>query len=73
MVENLHLARFRGVSNAEEIRDLDIDRMKKARGAGLGDPDDVPAAEGGPVADGLEAAARALAAESARLRAALTA
>jgi membrane protein YdbS with pleckstrin-like domain len=73
MVENLHLARFRGVSNAEEIRDLVIDRMKKARGAGLGDPDDVPAAEGGPVADGLEAAARALAAESARLRAALTA
>ena len=69
--ENLHLARFRGVSNAEEIRDLVIDRMKKARGAGLGDPDD-PVAEAGPVADGLEAAARALAAESARLRAALT-
>ena len=70
--ENLHLARFRGVDNAEEIRDLVIDRMKKARGAGLGDPDDAPVAEAGPVADGLEAAARALAAESARLRAALT-
>ena len=73
MVENLHLARFRGVDNAEEIRDLVIDRMKKARGAGLGDPDDAPMAEPGPAADGLEAAARALAAESARLRAVLEA
>jgi uncharacterized membrane protein YdbT with pleckstrin-like domain len=70
--ENLHLARFRGVDNAEEIRDLVIDRMKKARGAGLGDPDDAPGADAGPVHDGLEAAARALAAESARLRAAST-
>jgi membrane protein YdbS with pleckstrin-like domain len=70
--ENLHLARFRGVDNAEEIRDLVIDRMKKARGAGLGDPDDAPATEAVPAAHGLEAAARALAAESARLRAALT-
>ena len=59
------------MDNAEAIRDLVIDRMKKARGAGLGDPDDVPAAEPGPAARGLEAAARALAAESARLRAAL--
>jgi len=71
MVENLHLARFRGVDNAEEIRDLVIDRMKKARGAGLGDPDDVAAAEPGPAGEGLEAAARALAAESARLRSVL--
>ena len=70
--ENLHLARFRGVENAEAIRDLVIDRMKKARGAGLGDPDDAPAAEETPVALDLEAAARELAAESARLRAALS-
>jgi membrane protein YdbS with pleckstrin-like domain len=70
--DNLHLARFRGVENAEAIRDLVIDRMNKARGAGLGDPDDASAAEEAPPALGLEAAARALAAESARLRAAFS-
>jgi membrane protein YdbS with pleckstrin-like domain len=70
--ENLHLARFRGVENAEAIRDLVIDRMKKARGAGLGDPDDAPSTEEPPVALDLEAAARGLAEESARLRAALS-
>jgi hypothetical protein len=36
----LHLARFRGVDNAEEIRDVVGDRMRYARAAGLGDPDD---------------------------------
>jgi uncharacterized membrane protein YdbT with pleckstrin-like domain len=70
--ENLHLARFRGVENAEAIRDLVLDRMKKARGAGLGDPDDGPLRAEAPVARALEAAARALAEESARLRAALS-
>lgn len=69
---NLHLARFRGVENAEAIRDLVIDRMKKARGAGLGDPDDAPLPAAAPVALALEAAARGLAEESARLRAALS-
>jgi membrane protein YdbS with pleckstrin-like domain len=70
--ENLHLARFRGVDNAEAIRDLVIDRMKKARGAGLGDPNDAPVIETGRAGSALAAAARALAAESARLRAVLT-
>ena len=70
--ENLHLARFRGVDNAEAIRDLVIDRMKKARGAGLGDPDDAPAVETGRSTEGLEAAVRGLAAESGRLRAVLS-
>lgn len=64
--ENLHLARFRGVANAAAIRDLVVDRMKKARGAGLGDPDDVPAAAFPP---DVAAAARELVEESARLRA----
>jgi membrane protein YdbS with pleckstrin-like domain len=68
-VENLHLARFRGVDNAEEIRDLVADRMKKARGTGLGDPDEPARAhEPAPPPD-LETAARELAEESARLRA----
>jgi membrane protein YdbS with pleckstrin-like domain len=69
--ENLHLARFRGVDNAEEIRDLVGDRMKKARGAGLGDPDDARITTGARRPD-LEEAARSLAEESARLREAVT-
>ncbi len=35
-----HLARFSGVDNAEAIRDLIIDRLKKYRDAGLGDQDE---------------------------------
>jgi membrane protein YdbS with pleckstrin-like domain len=72
---NLHLARFRGVDNAAAIRDLVVDRMRKARDAGLGDPDDAARPAPAPAlvptrgTRGLEAAARELAAESARLRA----
>jgi hypothetical protein len=69
---NLHLARFRGVDNAAAIRDLVVDRMKKARDAGLGDPDDAAPAPAPPASPdpgiGLEAAVRELAGESARLR-----
>ena len=70
---NLHLARFRGVDNAETIRDLVLERMKRARDAGLGDPDDAAgeAEAAGPSA--LERAARELMAESAALRLAVTA
>lgn len=48
---DLHLCYFRGVSNAEEIRDLILDRLRRLRDAGLGDPDDhaVEAADGNPV------------------------
>jgi len=69
---NLHLARFRGVDNAETIRDLVLERMKRARDAGLGDPDDTA---GEPEASGpsaLERAARELLAESAALRLAVS-
>lgn len=34
-----HTGFFRGVDNAEEIRDLVLERLKKLRDAGLGDPD----------------------------------
>jgi len=34
----LHLAVFRGVDNAREIRDLILERLKQIRTAGLGDP-----------------------------------
>jgi membrane protein YdbS with pleckstrin-like domain len=68
---NLHLARFSGVDGAEAIRDLVADRMRKARGAGLGDPDDAPPPEPPGLPPDLAAAARELADESARLRAAV--
>jgi uncharacterized membrane protein YdbT with pleckstrin-like domain len=62
---NLHLARFRGVDNAEEIRDLVRERMRKVRDAGLGDPDDArPEAE--PAS--LDEAVRELVRESGALR-----
>jgi len=71
---NLHLARFSGVDDAEGIRDLVLERMKRAREAGLGDPDDdddtADSAVGGP--SPLERAARELMAESAALRAAVS-
>lgn len=35
-----HVARFSGVDNAEAIRDLIVDRLKKYRDAGLGDHDE---------------------------------
>jgi PH (Pleckstrin Homology) domain-containing protein len=69
---NLHLARFRGVDNAQAIRDLVVDRMKRARTAGLGDPDDAPRPDARPGRSDRDEAARELAAESARLRAALS-
>jgi membrane protein YdbS with pleckstrin-like domain len=77
--QNLHVARFRGVENAEAVRDLVNDRMKKARGAGLGDPDDAHGAHalstGTPQAApaDLQAALQELLDESARLRAAASA
>lgn len=37
----MHLGYFHGVDNAEEIRDLILERMRKLRDAGLGDPDDL--------------------------------
>lgn len=57
-----HTARFAGVDNAEQIRDLILDRLRQCRGSGLGDPD-----EHGPKTE-LEAA-RELAAEARALRA----
>jgi membrane protein YdbS with pleckstrin-like domain len=35
-----HAARFEGVTNAPQIRDLILERLRQYRDAGLGDPDD---------------------------------
>jgi len=38
--DNMHLGYFRGVDNAEEIRDLVLAQMRGMRDSGLGDPDE---------------------------------
>ena len=40
MNDSLHTGVFHGVDNAQEIRDLILDRLRHFRQAGLGDPDD---------------------------------
>ncbi len=42
--DNLHLGYFKGVADAPEIRDTILERLRSLRSAGLGDPDDLPAA-----------------------------
>lgn len=78
--KNLHLGFFRGVADAEGIRDLILARLRRLAGAGLGDPDEPAEAPaeaaradrgpGGGEAPAL-AAARELLAEAAALRQAL--
>ncbi|HEX2162780.1 MAG TPA: PH domain-containing protein, partial [Thermoanaerobaculia bacterium] len=41
----LHLAYFRGVDNADEIKELILGRLKRLRDSGLGDPDEAAEAE----------------------------
>jgi uncharacterized membrane protein YdbT with pleckstrin-like domain len=68
---NRHIAYFRGVDNAEEIRAAIRERIRLYRGAGLGDPDDhYDAAEhaAAPVAPALLEAARELTTEARALR-----
>jgi len=38
--ESMHVGYFHGVNNAEEIRDLMLERLRRLRDTGLGDPDD---------------------------------
>lgn len=47
--QNLHVATFRGVDNPGEIRDLMLQRLRRLRDAGLGDPDDAATMKGAPV------------------------
>ena len=62
--EPMHVAYFRGVDNAEEIRDLLREGVRRQRDAGLGDPDEVPAAD-----SGVDAAMAELLREARALRA----
>jgi len=75
--DNMHLGYFRGVDNAEEIRDLILAQMRGMRDSGLGDPDEPAAAwASAPIAavdsSELLAVAQEMLVESKRLRAVLT-
>jgi len=48
----MHTGYFRGVDNAEEIRDLMRERLRALRDAGLGAPDQVADSEPAPPSDG---------------------
>ena len=70
--EHLHLGYFRGVANADEIRDAVLARLRRLRSSGLGDPEEPVAPEpaAGPEPDSL-AAARELLGEVRSLASAL--
>lgn len=74
--DSLHTGVFHGVENANAIRDLILERLRRYREAGLGDPDEVrsPSAEPPPPPANTTAlaAARALLAEARALRQQLT-
>lgn len=63
--QSLHLAYFRGVDNAEEIKTLILDRLRRLRGSGLGDPDEAEEGEIGGAVTASPAAAPPLASASA--------
>jgi len=68
VAEPMHVGYFRGVANAEEIRDLVREGVRRQRDAGLGDPDEVHT----PVADDLPAAVAELLAQARALRSAVS-
>jgi uncharacterized membrane protein YdbT with pleckstrin-like domain len=41
--KSLHVGYFRGIAEAEKVRDLILERLRKHRDTGLGDPDDAAA------------------------------
>ena len=70
---SLHIGYLRGVDNAKEIRDSILDRLRRLKDSGLGDPDDRAAAARdhaatSPTGPTTLAAARSLLAEARNLR-----
>ena len=69
--ESFHVAKFRGVDNASEIRELILARVRRQKDSGLGDPDDLAGApESGLGSDAVQAA-RAVLEETRQLRRAI--
>ena len=71
--EDMHIGYLRGVDNAEAIRDVIQDRLRRYRDAGLGDPDDPRPLDSTSASPDLLAAALALRDEARATRAALEA
>lgn len=72
--DDMHSGLFHSVTNATEIRDLILERLRRFREAGLGDPDDKSAqVAAAPAPTDAIGAARELVAEARALRAALQA
>jgi hypothetical protein len=77
--DSLHTGTFHGVDNAQEIRDLVLERLRLFRQTGLGDPDEAHAIASepatspeNPAASDVRAAAQELLAEARALRSAAT-
>jgi uncharacterized membrane protein YdbT with pleckstrin-like domain len=70
--EDLHVAYFRGVDDAAEIRDLIRERARRHRDSGLGDPDEPAHVDSPARSSSAVAAAKGLLAEVQQLRGALT-
>jgi hypothetical protein len=68
--ESMHIGIFHGVENAIEIRDLILERLRRFRATGLGDPDDhrEVIADGATIDGTTLIAARELLAETQALR-----
>lgn len=67
--DSAHLGIFHGVENAAEIRDLILERLRRFRETGLGDPDDArTSGQAEVVANDSLSAAQALIAEAHALR-----
>ena len=69
--DSLHTVRFRGVNNADEIRELITGRLRELKDSGLGDRDEVPATTPRSTTSNepeVIGALRALAAEASALR-----
>ena len=69
--QSMHLGYFHGIDNAEQIRDMMLDRLRHLRDTGLGDPDEIhhaePAAQA-PAQSPVLGAARELLTEARALR-----
>ena len=67
---NLHTVKFRGVNNANEIKEVMQQRLRQLKDSGLGDHDDVATQTGSVVSSSLLTALREVRTEAQALRAA---
>jgi len=71
-IENLHTARFRGINNASEVRQLIQDRLRHLKDSGLGDREELSIPASAPHPSAFVSALREVHAEAVALRQWLT-